>query len=1337
MLSFRVTTIVPLLLILVMGMSVFVSPVVAEPTATINYQGKLTDSSGIAVADGTYNMRFWLLDSGSVATTSAEWTESLTGGNKVQVTNGLFSVMLGSTTPLTSVDFNQALFLGVEIGGSGAITWDGEMSPRKPLGTVPAAFEAFKLGGVASSSFLRSDIADTAGGLLTFSGGLISSASSTIFGLNFGTATGTTLNINGESFTDFTGTGLTNTAGVLSVATSSLNISLEGLTDVSSMTKNFGDLLYWTGSAWADLATSSLNVALTDTTGTLGVTRGGTGITSISTGGLLYGSGADTISALGVGTTGQILQISAGVPAWTATSTLGINEDDTIITVAATDTPATEKAAADFIADGTDDEVQIQAAIDSLPSTGGTVQLLAGTFNVGTTDYATIAIRISATSTRLTGQGPSTVIKLQDNTTGTVAIIKVVSGSNVTIDNLKVDGNKANNTSGTHTGIGYDFGYFYSKLNQVIVDGVNGTGISFGTTYGVASNNISINNQGTGMGLAGPNNTLTNNTIRNNTGVGILAYFASNNIIDGNNLLNNIGGAITVAASGGNTFDANFIQNNGGGVNTSIFVNFASDSVFSDNFISATGTARLLTISAGSAGTGLFSNQYVNPNSTDFITDESATTKYNEGDRRTIATNNIKNFNLLSVTGSTTATATAITQLGTGDIFTLNNASGRALTVLNNGNVGIGSSSPNAKLSIRSTGVSGSGVIGINQYLQTTNSVLDATQIGNNYLWTVANTATSTIIGNQYEIKDDTTYDNTVAGITVSTIDGSNVKGLNVALLGTGKTFGLHGVTTGEANDVAEPAGGFFQTLGSTAGNAIRGYSDSITTSSLLSLFQDTSSFDGTGLEMSFGNAGGSFSSTASKYLDFQSGGTSFFTVSAYGTTTIGDGTEQAGLQIMNGGLCVDNGSGGGCSASSTGRISAIDYHTGNSDLAEMYFSSTDLESGELVVLSGGLSIDRANKDSSTPIIGVVSTKPGLTLGADDSSLVAGENAYPIALSGRVPVKLSTENGDIKQGDQLMLSSLPGIAMKATGTGAVVGVALEDFDSDRMYSDTFVNQFGDDMVDPVFAPILSNTDPRINDGCYYGGGFTSGGEPCVPLVATSTQEQIEEANTIIETESVEEALDELRDTDSETVRLENNKKVKVGQIVMFVDLSYRWVEDSQLASLGVLFGTSTTLDSARPDFFESDDKPLIVAIIDTMKEMWNKITQNFNKNQEQEQQIDNLNERVRQLEEALDIQVFDAGVTNTLPVEALDLGEDTSSSTPDIDPGTASSTDEESPEDPPEDKDIEEVEGEETGTLSTENNEADSREEEEPESAEEESPIEGSQPVDTPVEPSV
>ncbi|MCA9363914.1 hypothetical protein KC727_01735, partial [Candidatus Kaiserbacteria bacterium] len=138
---------------------------VAAPNYEINYQGKLTDTSGAAVADGTYNMRFWLLTTPSIATTSAEWTESLTGTDRVQVTNGLFSVMLGSTTPLTAVDFNQTLYLGVEVGGTGGTpSWDGEMSPRKILGAVPAAFEADNaqtLGGIATTSFLRSDQADT------------------------------------------------------------------------------------------------------------------------------------------------------------------------------------------------------------------------------------------------------------------------------------------------------------------------------------------------------------------------------------------------------------------------------------------------------------------------------------------------------------------------------------------------------------------------------------------------------------------------------------------------------------------------------------------------------------------------------------------------------------------------------------------------------------------------------------------------------------------------------------------------------------------------------------------------------------------------------------------------------------------------------------------------------------------------------------------------------------------------------------------------------------------------------------------------------------------------
>ena len=126
----------------------------------INYQGKLTSASNVAVADGTYAMEFKLYTqlSGGVAI----WTETLSGANKVQVTNGLFSVMLGSTTPFTGVDFNQTLYLGVNVES------DGEMSPRKIIGAVPAAFVADTLDNLSSEQFLRSDAQNATSSSSTF-----------------------------------------------------------------------------------------------------------------------------------------------------------------------------------------------------------------------------------------------------------------------------------------------------------------------------------------------------------------------------------------------------------------------------------------------------------------------------------------------------------------------------------------------------------------------------------------------------------------------------------------------------------------------------------------------------------------------------------------------------------------------------------------------------------------------------------------------------------------------------------------------------------------------------------------------------------------------------------------------------------------------------------------------------------------------------------------------------------------------------------------------------------------------------------------------------------------
>ncbi|MDN7013311.1 hypothetical protein FGW20_09695 [Methanoculleus sp. FWC-SCC3] len=51
------------------------------------------------------------------------------------------------------------------------------------------------------------------------------------------------------------------------------------------------------------------------------------------------------------------------------------------IIVAASDSSAASKDGADYVCDGIDDQYEIQAAIDALPASGGTVQLTEGTFN--------------------------------------------------------------------------------------------------------------------------------------------------------------------------------------------------------------------------------------------------------------------------------------------------------------------------------------------------------------------------------------------------------------------------------------------------------------------------------------------------------------------------------------------------------------------------------------------------------------------------------------------------------------------------------------------------------------------------------------------------------------------------------------------------------------------------------------------------------------------------------------------------------------------------------------------------------------------------------------------
>ncbi len=57
----------------------------------------------------------------------------------------------------------------------------------------------------------------------------------------------------------------------------------------------------------------------------------------------------------------------------------------------------------------------------------------------------------------------------------------------------------------------------------------------------------------------------------------------------------------------------------------------------------------------------------------------------------------------------------------------------------------------------------------------------------------------------------------------------------------------------------------------------------------------------------------------------------------------------------------------------------------------------------------------------------------------------ARERTRPIALAGRVPVKVDASYGAIKAGDRLTSSNTPGYAMVQTQSGPTIGIALEDF----------------------------------------------------------------------------------------------------------------------------------------------------------------------------------------------------------------------------------------------------------------------------------------------------
>ena len=232
----------------------------------------------------------------------------------------------------------------------------------------------------------------------------------------------------------------------------------------------------------------------------------------------------------------------------------------------------------DYLCDGTADDVEINAAIQALPSTGGEIVILDGTYNI------TATIAMNKDNTKLSGNGAATILKRMWDSSTIEGIITInAANGGCCVENLQIDGNNATYSSNNNSGIylnGSDNNtitgntcnnnrrgiFVYESSNNTITGNTCNNNTDYGIYLNGSDNNTitgnTCNNNNFGIYLQNTNNnTVTGNTCNNNADYGIYLLITNNNTITGNTCNNNRRG-IFVYESSNNTITGNTCNNN-------------------------------------------------------------------------------------------------------------------------------------------------------------------------------------------------------------------------------------------------------------------------------------------------------------------------------------------------------------------------------------------------------------------------------------------------------------------------------------------------------------------------------------------------------------------------------------------------------------------------------------------------------------------------------------------------------------------------------------------------------------------------------------------------------
>lgn len=277
-----------------------------------------------------------------------------------------------------------------------------------------------------------------------------------------------------------------------------------------------------------------------------------------------------TAAEMGLGKTLTFTGAVSGTYNGTADKTIDIPEAGgkrTCRFVVGTSTAGWTAKDCDYLCDGTDDQVEINAAIQALPATGGEVVVLDGEYNI------TAAIAITKSYTKLSGNGNATVLKRMWNSIAPEGVIQVAnSKTGIKIEGLRIEGNMNQYSNGNNIGLHAGEYAYNNTIAGNFVSRCSGSGMYVGKScYAV---NIKSNNlEYAEIRLESCNSaTITNNYCTDGNTQGI--YLISCTQIEiKSNTVKNKSSAVLVASSNKISVCQNMLYNNGYGVRLETSIN--------------------------------------------------------------------------------------------------------------------------------------------------------------------------------------------------------------------------------------------------------------------------------------------------------------------------------------------------------------------------------------------------------------------------------------------------------------------------------------------------------------------------------------------------------------------------------------------------------------------------------------------------------------------------------------------------------------------------------------------------------------------------------------------